>query len=88
PYAGVPTAKELGYNDDRGVWRGFYVPKNLPEEAYNFWLNALRRVARSPEWAKFREQNSLGEFVSLGAEFQVFIDRQVSQFRNLSKELG
>ncbi|RIH83991.1 Bug family tripartite tricarboxylate transporter substrate binding protein [Calidithermus roseus] len=88
PYAGVPTAKELGYNVDWVVWRGFYVPKNMPNEAYDFWLNALRKVARSPEWAKFREQNSLGEFVSLGAEFQVFIDRQVNQFRNLSKELG
>lgn len=88
PYANVPTARELGYNVDWVVWRGFYVPKNMPTEAYNFWLNALRKVARSPEWAKFREQNSLGEFLSLGAEFQIFIDRQVNEFRNLSKELG
>lgn len=88
PYANVPTLKELGYNLDWIVWRGFYVPKSMPANAYEFWIQALRKVAKSPEWAKVREQNSLGEFLSLGAEFQVFVDRQVNEFRNLSRELG
>jgi putative tricarboxylic transport membrane protein len=88
PYANVPTLKELGYNVDWIVWRGFYVPKSMPANAYEFWIQALRKVAKSPEWAKVREQNSLGEFLSLGAEFQVFVDRQVNEFRNLSRELG
>lgn len=88
PYANVPTLRELGYNVDWVVWRGFYVPKNMPTEAYEFWARALRQVERSQEWAKVREQNSLGQFFMTGAEFQVFIDRQVNQFRNLSRELG
>ncbi|WP_342664855.1 tripartite tricarboxylate transporter substrate-binding protein [Meiothermus rufus] len=88
PYANVPTLKELGYNVEWVVWRGFYVPKNMPAEAYEFWARALRQLERSPEWAKVREQNSLGQFFMVGAEFQVFIDRQVNQFRNLSRELG
>lgn len=88
PYANVPTLKELGYNVDWIVWRGFYVPKSIPPDAYEFWIQALRKVAKSPEWAKVREQNSLGEFLSLGAEFQVFVDRQVNAFRSLSRELG
>jgi putative tricarboxylic transport membrane protein len=88
PYANVPTLKELGYNVEWVVWRGFYVPKNMPANAYEFWARALRQVERSPEWARIREQNSLGQFFMVGAEFQVFIDRQVNQFRNLSRELG
>ncbi len=88
PYANVPTLRELGYNVDWVVWRGFYVPKNMPTPAFEFWQQALRKVERSPEWARVREQNSLGQFFMTGAEFQVFIDRQVNQFRNLSRELG
>lgn len=88
PYASIPTTKELGYNVDWVVWRGFYVPKSMPNDAYEFWLDALKKVEKSPEWAKFREQNSLGQYLLTGAEFQVFIDRQVNQFRNLSRELG
>jgi putative tricarboxylic transport membrane protein len=87
-FANVPTLRELGFNVDWVVWRGFYVPKNMPIEAYEFWVRALRQVERSPEWARVREQNSLGQFFMAGAEFQVFIDRQVNQFRNLSRELG
>ncbi|MDW8425744.1 MAG: tripartite tricarboxylate transporter substrate-binding protein [Meiothermus sp.] len=87
-YASVPTLKELGYNVEWVVWRGFYVPKNMPPQAYEFWARALREVERSPEWARVREQNALGQFFMAGAEFQVFIDRQVNQFRNLSRELG
>lgn len=88
PYANVPTLKELGYNVDWVVWRGFYVPKNMPTDAYDFWIKALRKMEKSTEWAKVREQNSLGQYLLVGAEFQIFIDRQVNQFRNLSKELG
>jgi len=87
-FTNVPTLRELGFNVDWVVWRGFYVPKNMPIEAYEFWVRALRQVERSPEWARVREQNSLGQFFMAGAEFQVFIDRQVNQFRNLSRELG
>lgn len=88
PYANIPTLRELGYAVDWVVWRGFYAPKNMPNDAFDYWVQAMRRMERSPEWAKIREQNSLGQFLMVGAEFQVFIDRQVNQFRNLSRELG
>ncbi|WP_299432836.1 tripartite tricarboxylate transporter substrate-binding protein [uncultured Meiothermus sp.] len=88
PFASVPTLRELGYNVEWVVWRGFYVPRNMPAPAFEFWSRALRQVERSPEWTRVREQNSLGQFFMAGAEFQVFIDRQVAQFRNLSRELG
>ena len=88
PSANVPPQRERGYNVDWVVWRGFYVAKSMPADAYEFWVDALKKVEKSPEWAKVREQNSLGQYLLTGAEFQVFIDRQVNQFRNLSKELG
>ena len=79
PYANVPTMRELGYSVDWVVWRGFYVPKSMPNDAFDFWVQAMRRMERSAEWAKIREQNSLGQYLLVGAEFQVF---------NLSRELG
>lgn len=88
PYADVPTTKELGYNVDWVVWRGFYVPKSMPSDAFDYWSGALKKVEKSAEWAKVREQNSLGQYLLTGAEFQVFIDRQVNAFRNLSRDLG
>ncbi|WP_233493044.1 MULTISPECIES: tripartite tricarboxylate transporter substrate binding protein [unclassified Meiothermus] len=88
PYTDVPTLRELGYDVDWVVWQGFYMPKSTSAQAYTFWVQALRKVARSPEWAKVREQNGLGEFLSLGVEFQVLVERQVHALRGLSRELG
>jgi len=88
PYQRIPTAKELGYEVSWVVWRGFYVGKDIPSEAYEYWTQALSRLARSPEWAKVLAQNSLEPLVQVGAPFHVFIDRQVAEFRRLSRELG
>lgn len=88
PYADVPTLREQGINMEWLVWRGFYVPRNMPAPAVEFWQQALRQVERSPDWARVRERHNLGQLLMVGAEFQVFVDRQVNQFRNLSRELG
>lgn len=88
PYQRIPTAKELGYDVSWVVWRGFYVGKEMPADAYDFWSQALLRLARSPEWSRFLAQSSLEPLVQVGASFHVFIDRQVADFRRLSRELG
>jgi putative tricarboxylic transport membrane protein len=87
-FAKIPTVRELGLNAEWVIWRGFYVPKNMPSEAYDYWVNALRRVERSNEWAKVRQQNHFGQFWMAGPEFEVFIGRQVNTLRTLSKEFG
>ena len=59
-FARVPTVKELGFDAEWVIWRGFFVPKNMPSNAYDFWVNALRRVERSSEWASLRQQHQIG----------------------------
>jgi putative tricarboxylic transport membrane protein len=87
-FAKIPTVRELGLNAEWVIWRGFYVPKNMPAEAYDYWVNALRRVERSDEWARVRQEHHFGQFWMAGPEFDVFIGRQVNTLRTLSKEFG
>jgi putative tricarboxylic transport membrane protein len=87
-FANVPTVRELGLNAEWVIWRGFYVPKNMPAEAYEYWVNALRRVERSSEWERVRRDQHLGQFWMAGPEFEVFIGRQVNTLRRLSREFG
>jgi putative tricarboxylic transport membrane protein len=87
-FANVPTVRELGLNAEWVIWRGFYVPKNMPAEAYEYWVNALRRVERSSEWERVRREQHLGQFWMAGPEFEVFIGRQVNTLRTLSREFG
>ncbi len=51
----VPTFKELGYKglDNEIMWRGFAIKKGAPEEAYKWWEELNRKVAKDPEWRSF-----------------------------------
>ncbi len=84
----VPTAKELGYDAIWAVWRGFYMPPGVPDDAYDWWVGTMRKVADSPQWAKIREGRGLAPFFKGGSEFEAFIKQQVKDFRELSRSLG
>lgn len=88
PFDETPTAKELGYDAEWIVFRGFWGPGGMSDEAYDYWVNVIAETAASPEWATAREQGGLGEFSIVGEEFDVFVKVQVENFRQLSRDLG
>lgn len=51
----VPTFKELGYKglDNEIMWRGFAIKKGAPEEAYKWWEDLNKKMAKDPEWRQF-----------------------------------
>jgi len=88
PFADVPTAMEEGYDAQWIVFRGFYLPGEISDEAYDMWVSALTVTAESDEWAEARAEGGLGEFFMAGDEFETFILDQVDNFRQLSIDLG
>ncbi len=82
------TAKEQGYDVIGGNWRGFYVPAGISDEAYEYWVNAVRTVAKSPEWTELRKKNGLAEFTSFGKDFDAFVRKQIESVAEISRELG
>lgn len=84
----VPTAQEAGFEVDGTNWRAFYGPPGMSDEAYTFWVEAVRQVANSDEWAQLREQNGLSAFSSFGDEFTTFVDEQVASIQTISEQIG
>jgi putative tricarboxylic transport membrane protein len=64
------------------------MPKGTSDDAYNYWLDALKKMEQSPEWAKMRKQNGLAPFYKGGKDFEKFVDEQIKEIRELSKGLG
>ncbi|MEZ4556126.1 MAG: tripartite tricarboxylate transporter substrate-binding protein [Caldilineaceae bacterium] len=85
---GIPTAQEEGYDATWVVFRGFYMPGGVSDDAYNWWADAMTQVADSAEWADVRQQNGLAEFFLVGPDFEEFARNQVANFRQLSIDLG
>lgn len=86
--AGVPTAKEQGFDIDWPVWRGYYVGKDVSDADYNWWLDAFKKASQTPEFAKEREARGLFEFTMLGKDFEDRVKADVARFKVLAKESG
>jgi putative tricarboxylic transport membrane protein len=82
------TAKEQGYDVVGGNWRAFYAPAGISDEAYDYWVSAVKAVAESPEWTELRKKNGLAEFTSFGKDFDTFVRKQIENVAELSRELG
>jgi putative tricarboxylic transport membrane protein len=88
PLADVPTAREQGFDVVWVTWRGFYVPGQITSEEYDRWVGALSDLETSSEWQEVLRLNRLRPFSIVGAEFEVFVREQVSDFEQLSRDIG
>ena len=88
PLSSVPTARESGVDVTWVTWRGFYVPSGIGPEAYARWVDALRRVGESAAWEEARRLHRLEPFFLLGDEFSTFVEQQVVDFREMSRQIG
>jgi putative tricarboxylic transport membrane protein len=88
PLSNVPTALESGIDLTWVTWRGFYVPKDISDDAYQRWVEVLREVGTSDAWAEARRTHGLQPFFMVGDEFARFVEQQVADFRMMSREIG
>ncbi len=86
--ANTPTARELGYDVDWVIWRGFYAPPNISEEAYDQWIQRLGAMVESEQWPELLARNGLSPYYVAGPEFEALVNEQTETFRALSREIG
>jgi len=86
--ADVPTAKEQGVDVEWPIVRGFYGPPQMPDAAYNWWVEAIRRLQASPVWAEQRNAQGLFEFTMVGEEFSRFAKARTAEYRQLARDVG
>lgn len=86
--ADVPTAKEQGVDVEWPIVRGFYGPPQMPDAAYNWWVDAIRRLQANPVWAEQRNAQGLFEFTMVGEEFSRFAKARTAEYRQLARDVG
>lgn len=83
-----PTAKEQGIDVIGANWRGFYAPGGMSDEAYSFWVDAIRKLTGSDQWKAIMANNGLAPFNMSGADFQDFVKKNIDDIASISKEIG
>jgi len=84
----VPTAKEQGIDVEWPIIRGFYGPPRMPDAAYNYWVDTLKRLHAHPAWPEARAAQGLFEFNMVGEEFSQLAKRRTEEFRVLARDVG
>lgn len=88
PFAEYPTAKELGYDAEWTDMRGYYMGKNVSDEAYNAWVGAFKAAYGTEEFAKIQKENGLLPLNMAGKEFDADVKKRVERMRGIAKEVG
>jgi putative tricarboxylic transport membrane protein len=84
----IPTTFEQGYRIDWPIWRGLYVGPKVTDAEYNWWVDTLKKLSKTPEFAKEREARGLFAFDLIGADYDKRVKADVVKFRALAKEAG
>ena len=84
----IPTAKEQGYDIVWPVVRGFYMGPKVSDEDYAWWKAAFDTLLASPEFTTLRAQRELFPFAMTGPELDVYVKKQVADYKALAQEFG
>ena len=86
--AGIPTAREQGYDFTWPIIRGFYVAPKIPEADYKFWLDAFNKLLASKDFLALRDQRDLYPFSMTGPELDAYVKKTVGEYRKIADEYG
>jgi putative tricarboxylic transport membrane protein len=88
-YPNVPTIREAGFN--AGLYpsmRGVVAPPGLTREAVVYWEGVFARMAKSPEWRKYLEDNQFEDGYQRGDETLKSLREFAGEIRGVLGEAG
>lgn len=88
PGINVATFKEQGVNVELANWRGLFAPPGLSPADVAKLSDVIDRLAKSPTWAKAREERGWLDYYLPRAEFEKFIAAQQVQMQKTLVVLG
>jgi putative tricarboxylic transport membrane protein len=84
----IPTGEEKGIADLPSMPRGMILPPDAPEEAQEWWIDTMKEVVETPEWAEYIETNYLAENIKWGDDFMTHLEDTVNEFESTLEEAG
>ena len=86
--AGVPTMGDVGHDIGVSMPRGLILAPDAPAEAQAFWIETMKRVVETPEWAAYIENNTLTPTIVYCEDFRTFLNRTQNGFAEVLRSVG
>lgn len=87
-FAEIPTAKELGFDVEWTIMRGFYMGGSVSDEAYNSYVDAFKAAYATPEFAAVQAEKGLMPMNLAGDELTARVAADMAKMRTIAKEAG
>jgi putative tricarboxylic transport membrane protein len=84
----VPTMGDVGHDIGVSMPRGLILAPDAPAEAQAFWIETMKRVVETPEWAAYIENNTLTPTIVYGEDFRTFLNRTQNGFAEVLRSVG
>jgi putative tricarboxylic transport membrane protein len=85
----VPTIHEQGIHAPIiANVRGILGPPDMPAAAQRYWEDFFARLAATPSWKKYIEDNQVEDVFMRGAAMSPFFDEQIDVMRRVLREAG
>ncbi|GGY56311.1 tripartite tricarboxylate transporter substrate binding protein [Pseudoduganella albidiflava] len=86
--AGVPTAREQGYDVVWPVIRGVWMGPDVPEADYRRWVAAFAGIETAPGFAQMRTQAGLYPFTLTGEALTAYVRRTADTYNRQARQFG
>lgn len=88
PFNEFPTAKELGYDAEWTIMRGFYMGGEVSDADYQAWADAFTAAYQTEEFKKIRDDRGLMPLELAGPEMDAQVKQLIGELREIAKEAG
>jgi putative tricarboxylic transport membrane protein len=84
--AGVPTAREQGFDLVWPIIRGVWMGPQVPDADYQRWVRAFQKVEATPEFAQLRAAHGLYPFSMTGAALTDYVKHAVDDYNQQARQ--
>ena len=82
----VPTMKELGFDVQWPIIRGFYMGPKVSDADFKVWSDTFAKMMATPQYDKLRAERGLFKFALTGKELDAFIKERMAAYRQLAAD--
>lgn len=88
PLAAVPTMKELGFDVQWPIVRGFYMGPKVSDADFKVWSDSFTKMMATPAFDKLRGERGLFKFALTGKDLDAFIKERMAAYRQLAADFN
>jgi tripartite-type tricarboxylate transporter receptor subunit TctC len=87
-WADIPTCKSQGLDVEYTMLRGFFMPPGVTAEQVAYYVDLMKKVRATPEWAQLMKDGAFNQKALSGPEFLKWVEDAEKTHEGLMKEAG